>query len=483
MWDQYKKPAEMKEALILLNNFMGSTKIIAGGTDLVLEFKKGIHSSVKTIIDISQISGLDRIYEEDGIIHLGPMVTHAMVSSSILIREKALPLLQACYSVGAPQIRNVGTVAGNIITASPANDTITALMALDAKVSLLSSDGKRDVPLNKFYTSVRKTIMRSDEILTDIYFPELKKNQTGCFLKFGLRKAQAVSLINVCAVTTMDEGIIVNAKITIGCVSPMVIHSKSAEEYLAGKKLTDAVSEEAGRRAVLDAVPIDDIRSSAEYRNHLVAQIVEQALTHIQNNTTDSLIPENPILVQTPSGGEADNSRKLTGRGSRDFMNGGKIRITVNGKEGEYKIKSGQTLIKFLRDTAGLKGAKESCGEGECGSCTVLLDGKAVMGCLLPVEAAEGKELYTVEDLAGKDKLHPVQQAFIEEGAVQCGYCTPGFLLVTKKLLEEKPVPTREDIITAVSGNVCRCTGYYKIIKAVEKSAVLMKQESRNVHR
>jgi carbon-monoxide dehydrogenase medium subunit len=153
------------------------------------------------------------------------------------------------------------------------------------------------------------------------------------------------------------------------------------------------------------------------------------------------------------------------------------IRLVVNGRSVTLKGIHGKTLLRALREDLGLTGTKEGCSEGECGACTVWLDGMAVMSCLVPVERADGCEVTTVEGLAKPDgALHPVQQAFVDAGAVQCGYCTPGLLMSTANLLTETAAPTGKQVREALAGNLCRCTGYYRIIEAVERAA--LKQEA-----
>ncbi len=156
-----------------------------------------------------------------------------------------------------------------------------------------------------------------------------------------------------------------------------------------------------------------------------------------------------------------------------------KVGFTVNGERVEAEVDGRTRLLDLLRDRLFLTGAKEGCGEGECGACTVLIDGRAVNSCLVLAPQVDGKDVLTVEGLAPRGGMHPIQRAFVEKGAVQCGFCTPGFIMSTYALLQENPNPTDEDIKTALEGNLCRCTGYAKILEAVHYAAALMRGDAK----
>lgn len=477
MWHNYYNVSTLDEAIDLLAAQSGKARIIAGGTDIILEIERKVRRGVESLIDISRVPGLDQIsLDVDGMIHLGPLVTHNACAGSKLIAEQALPLAQACWEVGAPQIRNRGTVAGNLITASPANDSITPLMALNASVRLRSKTGFRDVPLKEFYTGVRKNIMRPDEILIDIWFKALKPSQRGKFIKLALRRAQAISVVDIAVIVDLDasqsdatsQQTISEARIALGSVAPTIVRAVEAESFLAGRTLDEASIAQAASLAANAAHPIDDVRAPAWYRTEMVQQSVRQALDAIATHTERGWLPEKPVMLWGEHRGAP--ATPLTESNTHSETGDQPIVTRVNGRTMTIRGANDKTLLRMLREDAGLTGTKEGCAEGECGACTVFLDGAAVMSCMVPAPRADGCDVVTVEGLASGEVLHPIQQAFVEAGAVQCGYCTPGLLMAGAKLLEERPAPTRWESQQAITGNLCRCTGYYKILAAFERA-------------
>lgn len=465
MWNHYYLATSLDEALDLLAHHGKAARIIAGGTDLMIELDRGARPDVEILIDITRVPDLDQIKFVDDGIQLGPLVTHNQCVGSHLIRERAWPLAQACWEVGAPQIRNRGTIAGNVITASPANDTITPLMALNASVVLRSVRGERVIPLSAFYTGVRSTVIATDEILTGIMFPALDKNTRGMFIKLGLRKFQAISIVNVAAIMDAEE-----VRIALGAVAPTIVRAEKAEAYLRERPLDLETIEVAARLASEAASPIDDIRGPAEYRREAAFATTRRALEAIYTGNTQGWMPSEPVMLWGLSSGRVpildDQSPHFSSENSRSMP----IQCSINGQQRVISGAQDKTLLRMLREDVGLIGTKEGCAEGECGACTLYMDGAAVMSCLVPAPRAHQSEIVTVEGLTHEGRLHPLQEEFIKQGAVQCGYCTPGLIMSGAKLLEECEHPTRWDAQQAIAGNLCRCTGYYKVLEAIERT-------------
>lgn len=466
MWNKYYNVTSIENALEILDQYKDKAKLVAGATDLIIEFKKGMRKNVEALVDISRIKDLNKItLDEDQNIHLGPLVTHNDCAALKLIQERAKPLAQAAWEVGSPQIRNRGTIAGNLVTASPANDTITPLVALDAKLIIQSVRSSRVVSLSDFYTGVRRTILEPNEMIVDIFFPALLPTQKSAFIKFALRRAQAISLVNVAVICEIIDTKVKNAKIALGAVAPTIIRVTDAENYLLEKELSEEVIINAAKLAQKAAKPITDVRGSASYRKTMVKVVTKRALSSLVGLYKLDEMPVEPVILDNHI---HEDTLEID---SKHNLEQDRIVTTINGKQYIFDNCQDKTLLDLLREDAKLIGSKEGCAEGECGACTVFLDGKAVMSCLVPSARAHQASIVTIEGVSNNGVKHSVQEFFIQEGAVQCGYCTPGFVMSAVKLLEEKPTPSQLEIKQAISGNLCRCTGYYKIISAIEKAA------------
>jgi len=554
MWHTYYAPRSVPEALDLLAQHGAACRVIAGGTDLILELERGARKP-QILVDVSRVWGLDQVELSNGTLRIGAAATHNQVVASAPAVAHAFPLARACWQVGAPQIRNRGTIAGNLVTASPANDTITPLWAMDAAVVLASRErGERTLSFGRFFLGVRRTALEPDEMLVRVEAPALGPNERGTFLKLGLRQAQAISVVNVAVVLSFEAVIgegsavpgpearihdsanrvyfpVARARIALGSVAPTIVRASEAEAYLTGKSLTEENIARAAELTASAARPISDIRASAEYRRDMARVMAARALRQLRDGAERTGWPEQPVLLW--GSGRHEREDRWSGPAARSCASQegslarglgtcpppaaahppaplpDEIHLILNGRPATLRGARGKTLLRALREDAGLTGSKEGCAEGECGACTVWLDGVAVMSCLVPAERAEGCEVTTVEGLAplgpawrtrlrggvpacgealdrregvaqlgadahgavaGGERLHPLQQAFIDAAAVQCGYCTPGLLMSAANLLLEVDQPDSVQIREALTGNLCRCTGYYSILRAVEKA-------------
>jgi carbon-monoxide dehydrogenase medium subunit len=481
MWKRYYTPISLKQALAILADYREAARIVAGGTDLLIEIERKVRTP-EVVIDITRIPGLDQISSDgEGNLHIGPLVTHNQAASSAVCVKKVFALARACWEVGAPQIRNRGTIAGNIVTASPANDTLPPLWALEAQVTVQNLHGSRVLTMPEFIKGVRKTALAPDEIVTDITIPRLRPGLRSTFVKLALRRAQAISVANTAVAIQFQQDKVAFVRIAMGSVAPTIVRAIHAENYLMGKRLTDQIIAVAGELATSDSRPIDDIRGPAEYRKNMVQVATARALAQLKDGVEAVDLPKHPVNLWGKTDGHFPTwAKKPAGYIPLHEEDGEQpIVTTVNGKRYEVCGANHKTLLRMLREDIGLIGTKEGCGEGECGACTVFLDGITVMACLVPAPRAHGASIVTVEGLASGKKLHPLQEAFIAEGAVQCGYCTPGFLMAGTSLLEERTAPQGWEIQQAIAGNLCRCTGYTKIVAAIEQAARPAKARKR----
>ena len=463
---RYVAPESLEDALAVLAAHGASARAVAGGTDLLLELSRGARTGIDTLVDLSVLDGLDTITEHNGRVELGPLVTHGDVVGFQRMLTVGLPLAQACLEVGGPQLRNRATIVGNIVTASPANDTISALYALGADVTVSSAGGAhRTMQIQEFFTGFRTTALEPGELVTRISFEALGGARRGIFVKLGLRKAQAISVVHAAAVVTeANDGTVADLVVALGSVGPTIELVDAAADIAGGRLLGDAAGAvaAAARAAV---TPIDDLRSTAEYRSHTVEVVVQRALRSLAAGTEAATWPHRPPRLVSAG---FESATPVRSESRREITDANSVTATVNGVERSAANAAGRTLLDWLRFDLGLTGTKEGCAEGECGACTVHLDGEAVLSCLVPAARADRTSITTVEGLALPDgALHPVQQALADCGGVQCGFCTPGFVMSAAMLADEEPHPSREQVEHGLAGNLCRCTGYYSIIDAL----------------
>jgi carbon-monoxide dehydrogenase medium subunit len=274
----YLAPATLDEALSLLARYKGKARVIAGGTDLVPKLKRREIGAPEHVIDLKAVPGLDNIEYDAAGLSLGALVTIGAVETSAIIGEKFGVLAQAARSMASPQVRNRGTIAGNICNAVPSADSAPPLLTLGAKLKLISQKGERIVGIEDFFTGPNQTTLSNDEILEEIHIPHPPPNSQGIYLKLTPRRAMDLAIVGVAAVVTAQDGVCKDIRIALGAVAPTPVRAKKAEAVLKGQKFDDNLIEKAARTAAGEARPIDDHRASAEYRRDMVEVLVKRAI-------------------------------------------------------------------------------------------------------------------------------------------------------------------------------------------------------------
>ena len=375
-----------------------------------------------------------------GTLRIGAAVTYGELASPPLA-ELVPALAQAARTVGSPQIRSAATLGGNLATCSPAGDGLPVLAALEALVELRGTDGVRTLPVDEFMVGVKRTARRPGELITAVTVPLLDGWQG--YAKVGVRNAMVIAISGACLAVDRPTR---SVRLALGSVAPTIVRAPQAEALAVGAvdwtnaAVADATVDEFGRLAAAAARPIDDHRASAAYRRHSIEVLARRLLRRAF-----------PATVR---------------RVSETY------RLHVNGVSHDVADAwLGENLLYVLRERLGLYGSKGACEQGECGSCSVLVDGELLCSCLVLAASAVDQAIVTVEGIGdgGDGALTDVQQAFVDAGAVQCGFCTPGLIVAVHALLDRIAAPTTTQIAEELSGNICRCTGYGRIVDAVQR--------------
>lgn len=281
----YVSAKDVGHAVAALAEHGGKAKILAGGTDLLVELKHAVHDP-QVIVDVSRVRELKTIAVADDGLHIGALATHGEIMASSIVRDMFPALVEAAHSIGAVQTRNLGTLGGNLITCVPSMDSGPTLIALEASLTVANASGERRMPLGELFAGPRKTTLKPGDLLVDIVIPKENLNKPAAFEKFGLRKGQALALVNAAAAFFPDKGNFRAPRIALGAVAPVVIRAPKAEAYLEGRAISAEAMAEAGRIAATEAKPISDFRASAGYRRDLIAVLVKRALGNAHARAT-----------------------------------------------------------------------------------------------------------------------------------------------------------------------------------------------------
>jgi xanthine dehydrogenase iron-sulfur cluster and FAD-binding subunit A len=407
------------------------------------------------LLDLSRVAELHAIEEGDPV-RLGAAVTYTRLLEEL---TEPLPVLAlAARTIASRQVRNRATLGGALATADPSADVLAALVAAGADVELASASGVRRVPVADFLTGPYERDLRADELIVAVRAP--RAAGPAAYAKVGARNAMARA---ACAVAVVLDTARRTAGIAVAASAPTPVRATAAEELLAaeapwgsGGELDPGFVLRVGALVAEATRPRSDGRGSEAYKRHAAAVLGGRALARAWRS-------DGSPAAAGPARSRVEQPRPAAAG----------LRLRVDGAEHELAVEhSADSLLRVLRDELGVTAPKNACEEGECGSCTVSIDGEIACACLVPAVQAAGCDVETAAGLAAPDgELHPVQEAFLEAGGVQCGFCTPGFVMAARDLLRRVPEPTSEEIREGLNGNLCRCTGYQKIVSAVQLAA------------
>ena len=469
------RPKSVDEALALLQSHGDEAKVLAGGQSLVplMNFRL---AQPHNLIDLNGVEGLDKIEIDDQTLSLGAMVRQRDVEGSPSIAERLPILREAIEQVAHPAIRNRGTVGGSMVHADPSAELPLIATVLDANFHLRSARANRSVAAKDFYQGYLLTDIAPDELLVGVDF-RLPPAACGWCCSEIARRHGDFAIVAVAVVLGLDrDRRIAFARVALGGVGPAPLRVEAAEEALLG----EPPGAELFRRAadiVAQAVdPPSDIHASSSYRRHVAGVLVRRGLSVAESRVATRRGPghfdsaqDGPLLR-----GETEHLRAASSRERNGSSGPGEkisIAVAVNGVRRTATVEPRRSLADFLRHDLGLVGTHVGCEHGVCGACTVMLDGRTVRSCLLFAAQADGSEVTTIEGIGTDEALHPLQRAFQQHHALQCGFCTPGMILAALELLRDNADPSDEEIRVGLGGNLCMCTGYVNIVRAVRAAA------------
>jgi xanthine dehydrogenase iron-sulfur cluster and FAD-binding subunit A len=455
----YVRPASVGEAVTRLAD-EPDAKLLAGGQSLMplLAMRIVRPALLVDLLLLPELSGLTWAGPE---LTVGSMSRQLTVETDPMVRARIPLLAEAIRHVGHPQVRSRGTIGGSIAHLDPTGELPAVALLLGARVELETPTGRRTVPFDEFALGPFTPALELGEIIAALVFPVPRGQPRWAFHEIARRFGDLALALAAGIVGEDGPRVVVSA---FGDVPRRV---PSLERALATGELHAGDARDAARAALADIeIPGNPIDGSADHSRALVevtvarviADLVEPARPAATRDRSRSCsIRQDPVEARSSTASRVDVAADERGI----------VRLTVNGSPVTARATPRTSLADVLRHDLGLHGTHVGCEHGVCGACTIILDGASTLACLVPAVAADGSAVRTVEGLARGDVLSPLQTAFRERFALQCGFCTPAMLMAATALLESTARPTTEEIEAAIAGVLCRCTGYTPIVDAI----------------
>jgi len=446
----YHRPTRLEDALSLAAQ---GAVALAGGTRVL-----ALPVEAPNVLDLAALD-LTRVDSEDGDLVMGAMTTLQDVIDSPRAYEGTAGLLPAACRVhsASRMIRGMATLGGESVHAAHDSEVAAALLALNAVYVVTRPEGPVESPALRFLRKPAEDLAGGG-LLTSLFIPGAPE---GAALERVAVLPSAPSLVAVAVTVSFSGEHLARARVALTGLDGPPSRILEAEAKVEGSAGSPDDLERCAEQVLRHASFREDAHASADYRRRaartLTLRALRRAIDQARNHDPAQMERPRPSLpVRLPV--------------AVPYFTSGRIEMTVNGVLRPAEAEARTTLLEWLR-REGFWGVKHGCETGECGACTVLLDGRPVLACLTLALRAQGRSVLTVEGLGNPDRLHPIQTAFVETGAIQCGYCTPAMELCAKALLDAQADPSEPEVRDALAGCLCRCTGYVKPVEAVRRAA------------
>jgi aerobic-type carbon monoxide dehydrogenase small subunit (CoxS/CutS family)/CO/xanthine dehydrogenase FAD-binding subunit len=442
----YHRPTRLQDALDLAAR---GVVPLAGGTRLLSSSRE-----VANVLDLTGI-GLDTLSVDDGDLVLGSMVTLQDIIDSRPAYELTAGLLPAACHAFSPSrmLRNMATIGGEAVESAMDSEVAAALLALNAVFTVSSAEGPLEVPGIRFLKRAAEDLA-GGALLQSVMIPGAPG---GAAFERAAPLVSGPAIVSVAATVTFAGTVCSRARIAVTGLPGPPARIVEAESEIEGTAAEPDQIEESLKHVASFAAFRSDAHATADFRRKAARALAARALARAIKDA------QAPGSVTVPRLRPRPSQRAAV---AVPYFTSGRIDVALNGQDRRFDVEARTTLLELVRRER-LWGARQGCDAGDCGACTVLLDGRPVTACLTLALRAHGRNVQTVEALGGADKLHPVQEAFLGCNAVQCGYCTPALELCGKALLDAVPTPTEEEVRDALAGCLCRCGMYNRAVRAI----------------